>query len=291
VGGGNVSHKLAVSNLALPVHDSVRLLPHIRELGVRSLEIIPERVWRDTGDGLTADAVTAYRREVETAGLTIIGLHVLLSGPSGFGLFAGRETLPRTVDYLVRLSSVCRDLGGKTLLLGGSHRRGDLPVKQAWNECLVFFEQLLPRIEAHGTVFCIEPLGPADADFCHTAAECRMLTGYVDHPALGLQLSAKAQIENHDSGHAPFSAARGRLDLFHANEPGLNVLGRSERVDHADFRRHLSAITYQEWVCLAQKVSADPLNGLRNGIQHLKQCYLREDNLSLHRLKPIRAIG
>jgi sugar phosphate isomerase/epimerase len=286
-----MGHKLAVSNLALPVHDSVRLLPRVRELGISGLEIIPERVWSNAGRELKAEAVTAYRREVEAAELTILGLHVPLSSQPGLGLFEGNEILQRTVEYLTHLSSICRDLGGRTLLVGGSRRRGSLPVEKAWSECLVFLDRLLPRIEAHGTVFCLEPLGPAEADFCHTAAECRMLTSYVDHPSLGLHLNAKAQVENNDTGHAPFSAARGRLEHFHANEPELATLGSSDRVDHPDFRRHLSAITYREWVCLAQKVSIDPLEGLRSGIQHLKESYLREDNLSLHRLNPVRARG
>lgn len=285
-----MSHKLAVSNIALPAYDSVRFLPQLRELGVRGLEIVPERVWDDAGPGLTAHAVASYRCAVEAAGLTIIGLHVFLPDRRGFGLFAGSDVLQRTVNYLTHLSSVCRDLGGRTLILGGSRRCGDLPVKKAWDECLVFLDRLLPRIEDHGTVVCFEPLGPADADFCNTAAECRMLTNYVDHPALGLQLNAKAQVENNDAGHAPFSAVRGRLDHFHANEPGYAALGSSGRVDHADFRRHLSAITYREWVCLAQAASADPLEGLCSGVRYLKQCYLREDNLSLHQLKLVPQI-
>ncbi|QFY41516.1 sugar phosphate isomerase/epimerase [Candidatus Methylospira mobilis] len=286
-----MSYKLAVSSLALPVHDTLRLLPQVGEMGVRGLEVSPEQVWRGNERKPAANEVTSYRREVETAGLTIIGLHGLLSDRPGLGVFAGPEALQRTVEYLTGLSSVCRDLGGRTLVIGGSRWRGDLSIKQAWNDYLAFFERLLPRIEDHGTVLCIEPLGPGDADFCSTAAECRMLTGYIDHPALGLQLNAKAQVENNDAGHAPFSAARGRLEHFHANEPGFAALGSSGRVDHADFRRHLSAITYREWVCLAQKVSANPLQGLLSGIRHLKQCYLREGNQGRQRLIPVRATG
>lgn len=275
--------KLAISNLALPAFDHGPLLPRLRELGVSGLEVAPAHTW--AGGAPDAAAVTAYRQTADAAGLEIVGLHALLDDRPGLGLFQGDEVQRRAIDTLVQLSAVCRDLGGRTLTFGAGRRRGDLPARTAWAECGAFLERLLPLIEDHGTLLCFEPLGPADTDFCNTAAECRFLTDHVDHPSLGFQLSARGQVENNDTGHSAFAALRGRLDHFHANEPGLVALGSSGRVDHADFRRHLAANGYRDWITLVRRASADPLadplSDLDKCVGFVSDTYFREDNRSL----------
>jgi sugar phosphate isomerase/epimerase len=270
--------KLAVSTLALPAEGRSFWLPRLAALGFAGVEIAPFR----TFGGAEADG---FRRAAERAGLSVVGLHGLLREQPDLGLFRGGEARCRAEDRVVLLSQVCRDLGGRTLVLGGERRRGDLDERAAWEELLRFLDAVLRRIEAHGTVLCVDPLGPAEADFCRRAADCRMLVNYVDHPALGLQLSSAAIVENGDRGHAPFAAVRGRLDLFHADEPGLAALGTSGRIDHADFRRHLAAISYRDWVCLHQRAAADPAGELERSARALRAHYLREDNLSLERLR------
>jgi sugar phosphate isomerase/epimerase/Fe-S cluster biogenesis protein NfuA len=271
--------RLAVSNLVLPAGDHASLLGRLRGLGVAGLDVAPHRVW--AGAWPEAGAVTAYRRAVEAAGLEIVGLHALLDDRPDLGLFLGAGAQERTVDALVRLSALCRDLGGRTLIFGAGRRRGAMPGHTAWAECRDVLERLLPRIEDHGTLLCFEPLGPSDTDFCNTARECRFLADHMDHPSLGFQLNARAQIENNDTGHSAFAALRGRLNHFHANEPGLAALGSSGRVDHADFRRHLAANTYEGWVTLVQRESPGGLAGLDASIAYFSDCYLREDNRSL----------
>jgi sugar phosphate isomerase/epimerase len=213
--------------------------------------------------------------------MEIIGLDGLLDDRPELGLFKGPEAALQTADFLVHLSAVCRDLGGRTLIWGGERRRGDLSTEEAWTTCRAFLEKLLPRIETHGTVLCFSPLGPSEADFCGTARECRMLVNHLDHPAFGLHLSSAAQAANSDTGHAPFSAVRDRLDHFHADEPFLLTVGTSDVVDHKDCRRHLAAISYRKWVTLKQRETVDPLDGLAVGSRHLASCYLREDNLAM----------
>ncbi len=271
--------KLAISNLALPAFDHVSLLPRLREFGVAGLEVAPGHIW--AAGKPEAGAVAAYRRAADAAGLEIVGLHALLDHQPELGLFQGDRIQRRTIDALAALSAVCRDLGGRTLVFGAGRRRGAMAPKDAWAECGAFLERLLPRIEDHGTVFCFEPLGPEDTDFCNTAAECRFLTDHVDHPSLGFQLNSRAQADNQDTGHSAFAALRGRLDHYHANEPGLVSLGMTGRVDHADFRRHLAANGYRDWITLVQRAGPDPLADLDERIRFLSDMYFREDNRTL----------
>lgn len=264
--------KLCASTLALPAFDHLYLLPEVKALGVDGIELAPAQCWPDT-DAVTAAEVSAYRHAAEAAGLSVVGLH----GLSGIGMLADAETQGRAIDTLVARSALCRDLGGRTLIVGArwSH---DLPEREAWKAGRDFLERLLPRIEAHGTVLCLSPLAPEDGDFCATAKSCYLLTNAVDHPSLGLHLSAAALAANGEMGHATFAAVRGRLDHFHADEPDLAPTGSSGSVDHADLRRHLAAISYFGWVSVVQrKVPGLAMEALAQSVQEIAKTYLPID--------------
>ena len=270
--------KLAASNLALPPRDHLSLLPRLPEMGIKGLEVVPAQVWDDPWHDPTPAAIAAYGDAARAAGLQVVGLHGLFAGRPDLGLFKEAAIRRRTMDYLVHLSGLCRDLGGRTLILE-SRWRFDLSVASAWIECRDFLESLLPRIEDHGTVLCFAPLPPSRGDFCLTATDCRILTSAVDHPAFGHHLACTAMTENGEMVHAPFAGVRGKLDHVHLDEPAFGVLGRSGRIDHAAFRRHLDAISYFDWISVVQRWhgAADPLLALEQGARFAADCYLPID--------------
>ena len=106
--------KFAVSNIALSTFDHTDDFGHLAAMGLSGLEVAPSRVWRDTWRGLTTVEVNDYRRRAEQAGLRIVGLHSLLYDQPDLALFGDTETLRRTLDFMTHLSTVCRDLGGRT---------------------------------------------------------------------------------------------------------------------------------------------------------------------------------
>lgn len=268
--------KLCASTLALPAFDHLSLLPEVKAMGLDGIEIAPAHTWADPNT-VTAAETAAYRRETEAAGLKVVGLHALLDGEPGAGMFDGADGRARMAELLVQRSALCRDLGGRTLILGARWRH-DLPEIEAWKSARAFFENLLPRIEAHGTMLCLAPLAAGEGDFCATAKSCYMLTNAIDHPSLGLHLAANALNDNGEMGHATFAAVRGRLEHFHADEPGLAVAGSSERIDHADLRRHLAAISYFGWVSVVQhQVPGLSLEALRLGTRYVADTYLPID--------------
>ena len=269
--------KLAASNLALPPGSHLALLPHLSQMGVKGLEVVPAQVWDDPWQAKPTD-VTAYGRAVEAAGLRIIGLHGLLAGQPELGVFSTLDLRRRSMDYLVHLSALCRDLGGRHLIVE-NRWKGERPVMDAWYVCRDFLQELLPRIENHGTVLCFAPLPPSRGDFCNTATDCRILASAVDHPSFGHHLAATAMTENNEMVHAPVAGVRGKLDHVHLDEPGFIQLGGSGQIDHADFRRHLAAISYFDWISVVQRWrgAADPLAALERGIRFAAQCYLPID--------------
>ncbi len=247
--------KLAASNLNFPAFRHLDLLPVLPALGIEGLEVAPAHTWLDPWDGVPSAEVKAYRKAATSAGLKIVGLQCLLSGRPDLGLFDMPGMGGRTISYLTQLSAICRDLGGKTLILGPRWRRR-LTDRTAWLQGRAFLELLLERIETHGTVLCFDQLAPGEGDFCTTARECYMLVNAVDHPAFGLHLSAAGLAANGETGHAPFASVRGRLEHFHAGEPAYAPLGSSGQIDHTDLRRHLAAISYTGWVSLVQRARA-----------------------------------
>jgi sugar phosphate isomerase/epimerase len=269
---------LAVSNVALPAFDHLPFFSRMRDLGVEAVEISPSRTWPDPEFGVTSTVLSAYRKALAGAGLKVVGLHDLLDDRPDLDMFGDDRTSERTADYLVRLSEICRDLGGRTLVWGPRWRRS-LPVRTAWRQCREFLEALLPRIEPHGTVLCFAPTGLSHGDLCPTAKDCYLLTNAIDHPSFGLHLGAAALRETGEMGHATFAAVRGRLELFHVDEPSHAAPGATGMVDHADLRRHLAAISYFGWLSIVQRTLPDdePLDSLARGVGFAAQTYLPID--------------
>lgn len=281
--------KFALSNTALPAYHHGGLLPQVRSLGFTGLEVAPGRVWADVERDATPAAVQAYRRSVEDAGLAVVGLHALLEGQPQLGLLRDGEAAQRSEDYLVRLSAICRDLGGQTLILGSGRELNGVAPDRAWHQCRAFLERLIPRIEDHGTQLCFAPLEATPASFCPTARECRIMAVAVDHTAFGLQLNSAALLANNEANHATFSAIYGHLAHFTVSEPRRAPLGQSGRIDHAAMRRHLAAGNFPGWIAVHQDATAEPLAGLAASVRVIDEVYRRPDNLSLELRRQARA--
>ncbi|CCQ75495.1 sugar phosphate isomerase/epimerase [Magnetospira sp. QH-2] len=267
--------RASVSNIGLPALDHGNQLVRLAEMGVAGLEVAPSRVWSDTWRGLTSAQIEAYRRQVEGAGLSVVGLHSLIFDHPDLGLFKGPELRRQTLDFFTHLSAVCRDLGGKTLIWGGGRRRGDMPQDDAFDEAVAFMGELCVRIESHGTQFCFEPLGPKDSDFVNSVRDSMRIVETLDHPALKVQLDAKALVENGEVDEETFVLAAPHLVHFHANEPGLGVLGEGGAVPHDRIGALLKDIDYAGWVSIEQRMlsETDPLGDLARSVTHLKECY------------------
>ncbi len=267
--------KFSVSNIALQAFEHTDDFGRLREFGLEAIEVAPSRVWRDTWRGLTTVEVADYRRSVEGAGLGVVGLHSLFYDHPELGLFKEPAERAESLDFLEHLSGVCRDLGGKTLIYGGGRRRGDIPEDEARAEAVDFFGELTKRVENHGTCFCFEPLGPKDTDFINSALESLAIVEEVGSPALAVQLDAKALVENGEATPELFREVADHLVHFHANEPGLGVLGSTGEVDHLALGGMLREIGYDGFVSIEQKMSNgdDPLADVGRGATVLKEAY------------------
>ena len=244
-------------------------------LGFEGIEIAPSRIWRDTWKDLKASDVAAYGHALREAGLKAVGLHSLFYDHPHLGLFRDSERRAMSLDFLTHLSAVCRDLGGKTLIWGGGRKRGAVPADAAIAESIDFMAELCGRVQDHGTVFCFEPLGPDSTDFVNSALESLEIAAAVDHPAMAVQLDAKALFENQEACVDTFRAVAGRLVHFHANEPDLGILGTSGKSDHAAMGHCLRDINYQGYVSAEQRQlnDDDPMADIARSMELLKRHY------------------
>jgi sugar phosphate isomerase/epimerase len=267
--------RYAVSNIALTAFDHLDELPMIAEMGIAGLEIAPSRIWLDTWQDLSATDIEVYRRALETAGLEAVGLHSLFFDHPDLGLFRDPAGRAKSLDFLVHLSAMCRDLGGTTLIWGGGRQRGDVGREDAFAESVAFMTDLCDRISGHGTVFCFEPLGPQSTDFINTAQDALDIVRAVDHRALAVQLDAKALFQNDEVTLDPFSAVADRLVHFHANEPDLGILGTSGMIDHAAMGGFLRAVGYDRFVSIEQRQleTGTPVENISKSLELLKRCY------------------
>lgn len=269
--------RFAVSNIALPAYEHGAELDALAAFGLEGVEVAPSRVWQNTWHGLRASDVAAYRARVEAAGLAVVGLHSLFFDQPDLGLFRDGAIRARTLDFLTHLSSVCRDLGGRTLVYGSApaRRRGDLSLDVARDEAVMFFSDLADRIDDHGTCFCFEPLGPDEADFVNSVYDALDIVEAVNSPVLRTQIDAKALVANEELSADVFEAAAPTLVHVHTNEPGLGVLGRDGAVDHAAMGSHLKAIGYEGFVSIEQRMlnEDDPLADVSASAEILRRCY------------------
>ena len=267
--------KFAVSNIALPAFDHADDFGRLGAMGLDAVEVAPSRVWRDTWHGLTTIEVSDYRRRIVNAGLDVVGLHSLFYDRPELGLFKDPAERAESLDFLEHLSKVCRDLGGRTLIYGSGRRRGTVPEPEARAEAVAFFGELTKRVETHSTCFCFEPLGPEDSDFINSALESLAIVEEVGSPALQVQLDAKALVENSEAVIETFEAVRSKLIHFHANEPGLGVLGSTGEVDHKALGGMLNKIGYDGTVSIEQRMlnDDDPLADVEKSATVLQDCY------------------
>ena len=265
----------AVSNIALSAFDHLDELPVIADMGITGLEIAPSRVWQDTWWGLSANDINVYRRHLEAAGLEAVCLHSLFYDHTDLGLFRDPTKRAKTLDFLSHLSSVCRDLGGKTLIWGGGRHRGNLATEEAFVEAGSFMTDLCDRIANHGTIFCFEPLGPQNTDFINTAQDSFDIVCAVNHPSLAIQLDAKALFQNNEVTLQSFSLVADHLVHFHANEPDLGILGTSGKIDHTAMGKFLRAVGYDRFVSIEQKKvdKSPPVKHISKSLELLKACY------------------
>jgi sugar phosphate isomerase/epimerase len=246
-----------------------------RQCGYTGIEFAPFTIHKNAYE-ISADRRREIRRQAEDAGLEVVGLHWLLAFTEGYYLTSPEaEVRRRTSEYLGELARMCRDLGGKVLVLGSPKQRNLLPGvthDQALEYAADVLRGTVADLEECGVVLAVEPLGPEEGDFLRTAGLGIRLIEMVASPRCRLHLDVKAMSTEDKPIADIIRDSAAWVEHFHANDPNR----RGPGMGNVDFRPIFAAlreIDYQGWVSVEvfdYTPGAETL--ARDSIEYMQQC-------------------
>ena len=242
--------KFAICNETFQDWPLDRACAFAAECGYTGIEIAPFTLAARAGD-ISRAAREAVRRQVETAGLEVVGLHWLLAKTEGLHLTSPDSAVrQRTADYLVALALLCGDLGGKVMVLGSPVQRNlaeGVTKAQGMEYAAEVLHKVLPVLEAKSLLLAIEPLGPQETNFLLTAADAVELIDRIGSPQIRLHLDCKAMAAESTPMVDLIRRNRPWLAHFHANDPNRQGPGFGS-LDFAPIFKALQEIGYGGWI-------------------------------------------
>jgi sugar phosphate isomerase/epimerase len=244
------------------------------ECGYGGVEIAPFTIHPDARE-IDAAKRTEVRRQVETAGLEVTGLHWLLAKTEGFYMTTPDDDVRRkTADYFIELARLCADLGGKYLVCGSPHQRNLLEGvshAQAMDLAADLFTRVVPALEENDVLLTLEPLAPAETDFLQTAESAVALIRKIGSPHLRLHLDCKAMASESKPIEQLIRENRDDLATFHANDPNLQGPGFGD-LEFAPILTALAEVEFTNWVSVEVFDYSPGVESLvRDSIEYLKR--------------------
>ncbi len=242
--------KYAICNETFQDWPLDRALAFARECGYTGVEFAPFTLGADAY-AISAAQRAEVRRQTEAAGLETVGLHWLLAKTQGYYLTTpDAEVRRKTAEYLCELTRLCRDLGGKILVLGSPLQRNLLPGvthEQGLDYAADVLRQVVPTLHECGCTLAVEPLGPQEGDFLLTAEQGVRLIDKVAAPECRLHLDVKAMSSESRPVHETIRQFAPWMVHFHANDPNRRGPGMGE-LDFTPIYAALRDVKYEGWV-------------------------------------------
>ena len=221
-----------------------------RELGYTGIEIAPFTIATNAYD-ISAQKRDEVRRQAEDAGLEVVGLHWLLAKTTGYYLTTPDDAVRKaTADYLGELARLCRDLGGRIMVLGSPVQRNLLPGvshEKGMELAADCIKRALPVLEECSVTLAVEPLGPVEGNFLNTAELGKQLCEMVGSPHCRLHLDVKAMSTETKPIPQIIRECASLVEHFHANDPNRRGPGMGD-VDFHPIFQALADIDYRGWV-------------------------------------------
>ncbi|QEG42370.1 sugar phosphate isomerase/epimerase family protein [Roseimaritima ulvae] len=242
--------KFAICNETFGEWPLEKATQYAAEAGYTGWEVAPFMLTDDLSS-YSQQQRTDYRTVVEDAGLHMVGLHWLLAKTEGLHLTSDDvQVRQKTAAYLCELARLCRDLGGKVLVLGSPQQRNvpeGMSQEEALDNATEVLKAVVPTLCDTDTRIALEPLGPAEGNFLNTAAEARDLADRFGFEAVGVHLDVKAMSSEAIPIPQIISETANHLLHFHANDPNRRGPGMGE-VAYEPIFQALRDIDYDGWV-------------------------------------------
>ena len=209
-------------------------------------------------------------------GLEVVGLHWLLAKTEGLHLTSpDAARAERTADYLVDLTRLCGDLGGRVMVLGSPVQRNlaeGVTKARGMDYATEVLCAVLPVLESNRVVLALEPLGPQETNFLLTAAEAVELIDRAGSPQIQLHLDCKAMATESTPIAELIRQNRRWLAHFHANDPNRQGPGFGS-LDFVPIFEALKEVRYDGWVSVEVFDYTPAIERLaRESIEYMRRC-------------------
>lgn len=242
--------KFAICNETFQDWPFEKAFAHARDCGYTGIEMAPFTIDEDARN-ISGQKRAEVRRQIEDAGLETVGIHWLLAKTEGFYLTTPDDAVRRaTGEYLAELARLCRDLGGRVMVLGSPQQRNLLDGvthDEAMRLAADCIQGALPTLEECDVTLAIEPLGPSEGNFLNRAEQGVELAEMIGSPNCRLHLDVKAMSSETKPIPQIIRDSASLLEHFHANDPNLKGPGMGE-VEFEPILEALGEIDYRGWV-------------------------------------------
>ncbi|MDX1946585.1 MAG: sugar phosphate isomerase/epimerase family protein [Pirellulaceae bacterium] len=267
--------KFAICNETFQDWPFDKAFAYAAKLGYTGLEIAPFTMHTSAYEISPHDR-HKVRRQADDNNLEIIGLHWLLAKTTGYYLTTPDDAIRhKTSDYLAELARLCHDLGGHVMVLGSPLQRNLLPGvthEQAMELAADCLRRAMPTLAECGVTLAVEPLGPKDGTFLHTAQLGVQLCEMVGSPYCRLHLDCKAMATESKPIPQIIRESAPLLQHFHANDPNMRGPGMGE-LDFVPIFQTLAEIDYRGWVSVEVFDYAPGVEALASeSIAYMRRC-------------------
>ncbi len=242
--------KFAICNELFQDWPWEKALELTKDSGYSGWEIAPFTLADNIHD-LSAERRSEMARQIEQAGIEVVGLHWLLAKTEGYHLTTDDpQVRSKTADYLGQLARLCRELGGSIMVLGSPQQRNfpaSMSHDQAELNAISVLEQLIPALEKNQVTLALEPLGPGEGNFWNHAHQVVSVIEKIGSPWIQLHLDVKAMSTEGRPIEDIIRDQAGHMVHFHANDPNLLGPGMGD-VKFEPIFTALNEVGYSGWV-------------------------------------------
>jgi sugar phosphate isomerase/epimerase len=222
--------------------------------------------------------VAELRRAASGSGISIIGLHWLLTSPEGLSV-NGPDAKAReeTREFMFALIRLCRELGGHVLVFGSPKQRSvgaDDTYEAAWKRSVEMFRICGDEALQRGATIALEPLTTQETNFLTTMTETVRLIEEVGCPAVRLHLDVKAMSRGERKrADAVIREGKDYLAHVHANDENLRGPGFGE-TDFTPIAAALHEIGYDGYVSVEVfDFTPDPETIATRSLEYLRRVF------------------
>ncbi len=246
-----------------------------KKMGYQGVELAPFTL-SDTPTRLPQDRRKAIRDAAECRHLEVIGLHWLLAKTEGYHLTSADKVVRKaTADYLIDLTRLCADIGGRVMVLGSPKQRSLLPgvsYEEAFGYAVEVLKNVSGAAEKLDITLCIEPLAGQETDFINTADQAWALAQAIGSPNVRIILDVKAMSSEQRPIIETIKAHISHAAHFHANDPNLKGPGFGSE----DFQPIMNALVdadYQGYVSVEVfDFQPDPITIAYESLHYMTRC-------------------